>query len=93
MKKNDFAKWIDTFVSEKSIDTEATFVLDENVGLKNFHVISVDAIVEFIKRKPKRVTDTVKSNFVAIDYNNGDAMDFFRYMAMGMALEYEYEDD
>ncbi len=93
MKKDSFAGWLDTFVLEKGIDTETTFVLDEKNGLKNMHIISVDAIIEFIKQKPQVITDMIKSNFVGVDYNNGDVMHFFRYLAMGMALEYEYEEE
>ena len=79
-----FNKWLDTFVSEKGLNLEAVFEADGKDFGANF--IPLGSIVEFIKACDDATKSTIKTNFVKIDFMNGDVNHFFQYIANGMAI-------
>lgn len=78
-----FEKWIDTFIEEKGIDTEFAFDVVGPSGMDN--MIPVGCVIEAIKNMPA-VHAGFKNKVVAIDFANGDVMDFFKHCAKGLAV-------
>ena len=78
---NDFNKWFDTFVEEKGIDTGFTFEFDE-AGM--FHMVETAVVIDWVKKLDPETKAKIKSNFVKIDFMNGDVMHFMEFIAKGM---------
>lgn len=76
-----FRKWLDTFLDEKGISTEHSFEYDDNDG---FAMVSVGAIVDAISASNETVKETVKHKLVQIDFHNGDALYFFRFLGANL---------
>lgn len=78
----NFATWLDTFVSEKGLDTDFVFEV-EGAGGTNF--IPLECVIDFIKGTDADIKAKIKTTLVKIDFMNGDAMHFFNHCAKGMA--------
>lgn len=76
-----FNSWLDTFIEEKGIDTHNIFEFKEN-GMT--HLVETACVVAWIKNLNAAAKAKIKSNFVKIDFCNGDPMHFFEYLAKGM---------
>jgi hypothetical protein len=76
-----FQEWLDTFIDEKDLDRDQVLTLDfiETVFLVEFEVL-----INFLKGLDPETQQSIKRTFVKIDFMNGDAMSFFRYLAEGM---------
>lgn len=68
--------YLNTLISEKGINPESTFEFTTN-GYTNF--VCLDVIVEFIDSMPKEYQKKIKSQLVAIDFQNGDIMHCIKY--------------
>lgn len=77
----NFEKWIDTFIEEKNLDTNSTIEFDDENG---FHIVELEVVIEFIKNIDSKIQEQIKTNFVKIDFANGDVMHFFDFLAKGM---------
>ncbi len=77
-----FSKWIDTFVSEKGIDSEKILEVEANATA---HFIPVGCVVEAMKSANKVEQAGIKTTIVKIDFCNGDVLHFFRHLATGLA--------
>jgi hypothetical protein len=78
-----FTTWIDTFISEKGLDTERTFTVD---GPSGENIIPLGCVVEAIKTTSKREQDQIKTTIVKIDFMNGDVCHFFNHLAKALAI-------
>jgi hypothetical protein len=78
-----FNKWLDTFVSEKELDTEKVFEVEGQSG-PNF--IPCGVVIEHIKIAPAREQQAIKQMIVKIDFCNGDVMHFFNHLAQAIAI-------
>ena len=78
-----FEKWIDVFVAEKDLDTEMVFKVEGDAGM---NWVPLGAVVEFVKTLDAVPKARIKETIVKIDFINGDVLDFFKYMAKGMAI-------
>ena len=74
-------KWLDTFVEEKGIDTSYNFEFNEK-GTN--HMVETAIVIDWIKKLDPETKAKIKSNFVKIDFFNGDPMHFLEFMAKGM---------
>jgi hypothetical protein len=80
---NAFTRWLDTFVSEKGLDTEQTF---DKEGPSGLNVIPLGCVIEAIKSAPAHEQAAIKATIVKIDYRNGDVLHFFGHLAGALAL-------
>lgn len=77
-----FSKWLDTLVSEKNIDLEETFTIEKTQT--NF--MSYGVVVEAIKNTSKEEQNGIKKLLVKIDFLNGSVKDYFRHLAVAIAI-------
>ena len=78
-----FDKWIDVFVAEKGLVTEIVFEVGGDAGM---NWVPLGAVVDFVKTLDAATKAKIKATIVKIDFINGDVLDFFKYMAKGMAI-------
>lgn len=78
-----FNKWIDTFLSEKGVDSEERFEVEGKSGLNS---IPVGSIVSLMKQTSKREQHGIKSMLVKIDFVNGDVRDYLKHLAKAVAV-------
>ena len=78
----NFTKWLDTFISEKEINIDRTFEVEEPSGT-NF--IPVGCVIEAIKQTIGNEQKQIKDTIVKIDFLNGDVYHFFNHLAGAMA--------
>lgn len=78
-----FATWLDTFLTEKGIDLEATM---DVVGKSGLNIIPVGVLVDHIKAAPEHEQAAIKTTIVRIDFLNGDVLHFFKHIAQAIAL-------
>lgn len=83
-----FARWMDTFVSEKGLDTEHVFTVDTD-DFWQTHLIPLAVVIEAAKGASCVEQAQIKKTFVMIDFQNGDVMHFFEYLAKGLARSCE----
>ena len=79
----NFAEWLDTFVSEKGIDTEQEFEVEGESGM---NYIPLEVVIEHMKIAPAKEQAAIKTMFVKIDFANGDVVDYFRHLAKAIAI-------
>lgn len=79
----NFSKWLDTFLSEKSIDGEQVLNV---AGPSGANSIPVACLVDVMKRAPKQEQQGIKSMLVKIDFRNGSVLDYFRHLAQAIAI-------
>lgn len=82
-----FARWIDTFVSEKGLDTAHVFTVDTD-DIWERHFIPLAVVIEAAKGAGAAEQAQIKQTFVMIDFKNGDVMHFFEFLARGLALAF-----
>jgi hypothetical protein len=78
-----FAKWLDTFVEEKGIDTEKLLEVEGPSGL---NLIPVGVVIEGMKATTTAQQDAIRTKIVLIDFRNGDVLDFFQHLAKAIAI-------
>lgn len=80
----DFNTWIDTFIEEKGIDRETFIDVESDNGTMN--CIPVGCVVDQLKVEEQSTQAQAKNIIVKIDFQNGDVMDFFEFLAKKMAI-------
>jgi len=78
-----FTKWLDTFVSEKNIDTETVI---EAEGASGVNYIPLEIILDAIKSTSAQEQAGIKSMIVKIDFLNGNVVDYFKHLARAIAI-------
>jgi hypothetical protein len=78
----NFTTWLDTFISEKEIDLERTFEIEDPITGWNF--IPVGSVIEHMKIAGIVEQMRIKSTFVKIDFANGDPYHFIEYLAKAL---------
>ena len=78
-----FSAWIDTFISEKGIDTENTLGLE---GPSGTNIMPAGIVIEAMKRAPRHERDRMKKTLILIDFKNGDPLHFIRHLAQAIAI-------
>lgn len=83
MNTTRFAGWLDTFLTEKGIDSEEVLVVDGPSGEND---IPVGCLVEAMEAAPAHEQAAIKSMLVKIDFRNGDVRHYLRHLAHVIAL-------
>jgi hypothetical protein len=78
-----FNTWIDTLISEKNIDTEATFDVE---GERGTNVIPYGVVIEGIKNTSTSEQTQIKKTLVMIDFKNGDVCHYLRHLGQALAI-------
>lgn len=78
-----FTKWLETFVSEKNLDTEQVFQVAGKSGTNH---IPLGCVLDAIKSAPSHEQAGIKSMIVKIDFRNGDVCHYFKHLAQAIAL-------
>lgn len=77
-----FNKWLDTFLSEKSIDLEEGFEVEGPSGPNH---MSYAIVIEHIKIASAREKHGIKDTLVKIDFFNKDVKSYLRYLGKAIA--------
>lgn len=83
MKTTSFAKWLETFLSEKGIDSEEIL---EAEGPSGLNCIPVGCIVELACGAPKHEQAAIKTTLVKIDFHNDNIHHFLTHLAKAVAV-------
>lgn len=78
-----FARWLDTFIDEKGIDTDGII---EVAGPSGTNMIPVECLLDAIKIAPAIEQAGIKAMLVKIDFHNGDVMHFLNHLARAIAI-------
>jgi len=78
-----FNQWLDTFVSEKGIDTGT---LLEAEGASGLNIIPLDCLLGALKSASATDQLAIKSALVRIDFTNAPVLPFFNHLAGAIAL-------
>lgn len=82
---NEFNGWLDTFIDEKGVDKDHLFEIEQEGEV---HFLEMGVLLDFIKKCPVNIRESIKTTIVKIDFKNGDIMHFFDYLAKGYILQY-----
>ncbi len=85
-----FNKWLDTFIEEKGIDLEQVIEIKTET---NTHYFEVGNIIDNIKATTPEEQAGIKDMIVKIDFHNGDVVDYFRYLSLELAENYEKQQE
>ena len=80
--KNNFNKWLDTFLAEKNIELDNTFEFNNENG---FNLMTYAVVVEYVKNTAKENQTKIKNTLVKIDFLNGDVLHFLKFLGKGIA--------
>ena len=80
----DFNTWLDTFVSEKNLNLDTLFEVEGDEW--GFNIIPCEVVLEHIRIAPSDIQAEIKREIVSIDFKNGNVMDYFRWLAKGIAM-------
>lgn len=81
-RRGAFARWLDTFLDEKGIDSEE---LVEAEGPSGTNIIPVGCLVELMKTAPEHEQRGLKDTMVRIDFVNGDVRRYLTHLAKAVA--------
>lgn len=79
----DFQTWLTTMLTEKGIDVE-TFAFEFEIDGWD-HYMPIAVVIEYLSNLPARARAQFKLKMVALDFANGDVLDFVEYVARGIA--------
>lgn len=82
-KPSEFRAWLEGFLDEKEIDTETSFMFNGGDGFTTY--MTIDAIIEQLCAVHQDDQEAVKKKMVEIDFNNGDIVDFLRFLGEQIA--------
>jgi hypothetical protein len=72
-----FAKWLETFVTEKDLDVEQVFAVEGKSGTNH---IPLGCVLEAIYAAPYSEQASLKNMIVKIDFLNGDVCHYFKHL-------------
>ena len=79
----DFNEWLETFVREKKLNLDTFFEVEgDEWGL---NIIPCEVVLEHIRIAPSDIQTKIERAIVSIDFKNGNVMDYFRWLAKGIA--------
>lgn len=84
MTNKSFAKWFETFLSEKNLPIQSWEIETPSA----LHLIDTDTVIESIKNTHITEQIKIKDIIVKIDFANGDVNHFFKHLATGLAHNY-----
>jgi hypothetical protein len=78
-----FAKWLDTFLSEKGVDSEEVLLVEGESGENH---IPIGVLADHMKGTSPREQKRLKEVLVKIDFRNGNVRYFLTHLAQAVAL-------
>lgn len=69
---------IETMLKEKGIDLEQYVNIEGHIGL------TVQMVLDYIYLTPIFIQKKIARTFLKLDFNNGDVMDYIKYLAKGI---------
>lgn len=82
-----FDKWLETFLREKELEGLIEKTNFEIEGKEwGLNIIPCEVVLEHIRIAPPDVQAKIKNELVRIDFKNGNVMDYFRWLANGLAM-------
>lgn len=88
-----FTNWLFTFLTEKGIyqnmDSDLLFgeptdFLPEQQDAQDKNFIQLDYFMEFMGNIPAEIQNSIKTNFVKLDFHNADCRDYLKHLINGM---------
>ena len=58
--------------------------IEEDMNVEGHINLTYEMQMDFICGMPKKIQDQIKTNFVKIDFHNGDVMHFWKHLTEGM---------
>ncbi len=84
-----FAKWLDTFLSEKGIDTEEVLEVEGPIQVGcvrgQLNMIPVGCLVDAMKGAPMTEQRAIRTLLVQVDFRNGDVRHCLTHLAQAIA--------
>lgn len=78
-----FNTWLDTFIDEKGLDTDATL---EAEGPSGTNIIPLSILIDAIKGAPEKERQAIKHKIIGLDFVNAPVMPFFAHLARAIAI-------
>jgi hypothetical protein len=75
----NFDTWLDTLISEKAIDPEQRFNIEDTEGTN--HSMPYGVVLEAIKSTSAEEQEAIKRTLVMLDFKNGDIRHYLRHLA------------
>lgn len=85
-----FEKWLDTYVEEAELDKEQ-IIYEGDDPSGTLHIVDLGYLIEVIKTASTTEKAKIKNIIVKIDFQNGDVLDFFSYLAEGYVQNIKIE--
>lgn len=79
---NKMKNYLNKLIDEKGLDKEIIIEVEGDSGT-NF--IPLGVVVEHIIKMPNFIKRKIKLTLIKVDFLNGDVMDYFTYLAKGIA--------
>ncbi|WP_124712938.1 hypothetical protein [Mycolicibacterium nivoides] len=80
-----FTKWIDTFLDEKDVNLDHTFVIETPGHQWESHLIPVAVVVEVAKSVSASEQLQIKNTLVRLDACNQPVLPYFEHLAKALA--------
>ena len=77
-----FSNWLDTFISEKGIDTDDIFSIETDA---NDNIFDYAFVIAAMKTAPDHEQAAIKRTIIKIDFCNGDVCHYLRHLAQALA--------
>ena len=78
-----FAKWFETFLTEKNVNMGKEIVVS---GPSGQNYMTVQTVVDAIKATGKGEQSAIKTTLVKIDFANGSVTHYFNHLAQALAI-------
>ena len=78
-----FPEWLDTFVAEKELDTEAVLEVET---ARFLNLIPVGVVLEHMKLAPPEEQAAIQHMLIKLDFYHADVLAFFRHLAGALAI-------
>jgi hypothetical protein len=82
-----FSRWLDTLVSEKGLDRDHTFEVQDAEGTT--HWIPLSVVLSFAKVAPKHEQAGIKNMVVRLDFRAAPLLPYFEHLAKGLARNWK----
>jgi len=79
-----FDTWIDTFISEKGIDTDHILKPE---GPSGVNIIPLCILIDVLKdAAPKHEQEAIKAHIVKLDFHSAPVLPYFEHLAKAIAM-------
>jgi hypothetical protein len=83
MTREQFGKWLDTFIEEKGIDLEERFEIE---GLSGTNFMTVGIVIDHMKVANAAEQMMIHDRLVRLDFQNQPIVPFLKHLAQAIAI-------